>query len=140
MIGIGGFIMFFGDTYSGLGSLMIFTAVMLWAYRLILRKLANAFQTKVLNRLENWYKNNLRIAFKGARPYLIVAFTFVLLFGAFAAFGISVSTQRTKIEFFPDNTPNQIIVYLEYPQGTTIEKTNAITKEIEKTGIQHHKQ
>ena len=132
MIGIGGFIMFFGDTYSGLGSLMIFTAVMLWAYRLILRKLANAFQTKVLNRLENWYKNNLRIAFKGARPYLIVAFTFVLLFGAFAAFGISVSTQRTKIEFFPDNTPNQIIVYLEYPQGTTIEKTNAITKEIEK--------
>ena len=132
MIGIGGFIMFFGDTYSGLGSLMIFTAVMLWAYRLILRKLANAFQTKVLNRLENWYKNNLRIAFKGARPYLILAFTFVLLFGAFAAFGISVSTQRTKIEFFPDNTPNQIIVYLEYPQGTTIEKTNAITKEIEK--------
>ena len=132
MIGIGGFIMFFGDTYSGLGSLMIFTAVMLWAYRLILRKLANAFQTKVLYRLENWYKNNLRIAFKGARPYLIVAFTFVLLFGAFAAFGISVSTQRTKIEFFPDNTPNQIIVYLEYPQGTTIEKTNAITKEIEK--------
>ena len=132
MIGIGGFIMFFGDTYSGLGSLMIFTAVMLWAYRLILRKLANAFQTKVLYRLENWYKNNLRIAFKGARPYLIVAFTFVLLFGAFAAFGISVSKQRTKIEFFPDNTPNQIIVYLEYPQGTTIEKTNAITKEIEK--------
>ena len=132
MIGIGGFIMFFGDTYSGLGSLMIFTAVMLWVYRLILRKLANAFQTRVLNRLENWYKNNLRIAFKGARPYLIVVFTFVLLFGAFAAFGISVSTQRTKIEFFPDNTPNQIIVYLEYPQGTTIEKTNAITKEIEK--------
>jgi multidrug efflux pump subunit AcrB len=38
----------------------------------------------------------------------------------------------TKIEFFPDNTPNQIIVYLEYPQGTSIEKTNAITKEIEK--------
>ena len=55
-----------------------------------------------------------------------------MLFGAFAAFGISVSTQRTKIEFFPDNTPNQIIVYLEYPQGTAIEKTNAITKEIEK--------
>ena len=55
-----------------------------------------------------------------------------MLFGAFVAFGISVSTQRTKIEFFPDNTPNQIIVYLEYPQGTSIEKTNAITKEIEK--------
>merc|ERR1711865_1015173 len=90
------------------------------------------FQTKVLTRLENWYKRNLTTAFKGARPYLIIAFTFVMLFGAFVAFGVSVSTQRTKIEFFPDNTPNQIIVYLEYPQGTSIEKTNAITKEIEK--------
>ena len=132
MIGIGAFIMVFGGAYSGLGSLMIFTAAMLWVYRLILRKLANTFQTKVLTRLENWYKRNLTTAFKGARPYLIIAFTFVMLFGAFAAFGISVSTQRTKIEFFPDNTPNQIIVYLEYPQGTAIEKTNAITKEIEK--------
>ena len=132
MVGIGAFIMAFGGAYSGLGSLMIFTAALLWVYRLILRKLANTFQTKVLTRLENWYKRNLTTAFKGARPYLIIAFTFVMLFGAFVAFGISVSTQRTKIEFFPDNTPNQIIVYLEYPQGTSIEKTNAITKEIEK--------
>jgi len=132
MVGIGAFIMVFGGAYSGLGSLMVFTAAMLWVYRLILRKLANTFQTKVLTRLENWYKRNLTTAFKGARPYLIIALTFVMLFGAFAAFGISVSTQRTKIEFFPDNTPNQIIVYLEYPQGTAIEKTNAITKEIEK--------
>ena len=28
--------------------------------------------------------------------------------------------------------PNQIIVYIEYPQGTDIEKTNTITKDIEK--------
>jgi multidrug efflux pump len=47
------------------------------------------------------------------------------------AFGASLSTQRTKVEFFPDNKPNQIIVYIEYPQGTDIEKTNNITKEIE---------
>ena len=35
------------------------------------------------------------------------------------------------MEFFPDNTPNQIIVYIEYPEGTDIKKTNAITKDIE---------
>ena len=35
------------------------------------------------------------------------------------------------MEFFPDNTPNQIIAYIEYPEGTDIKKTNAITKEIE---------
>jgi multidrug efflux pump subunit AcrB len=39
--------------------------------------------------------------------------------------------ERTKVEFFPDNKPNQIIVYIEYPQGTDIEKTNEITTEIE---------
>jgi multidrug efflux pump subunit AcrB len=42
-----------------------------------------------------------------------------------------VGSQRTKVEFFPDNTPNQIIVYIEYPEGTDIEKTNQITSEIE---------
>jgi multidrug efflux pump subunit AcrB len=52
---------------------------------------------------------------------------------AFGGFGASIGTQRTKVEFFPDNTPNQIIVYIEYPQGTDIEKTNRITKEIEST-------
>ena len=55
----------------------------------------------------------------------------MLLFAAFAAFGASLSSQRTKVEFFPENKPNQIIVYIEYPEGTDIEKTNRITKEIE---------
>src|SRR5690606_33336830 len=44
---------------------------------------------------------------------------------------VSMLTQRTKTEFFPDNKPNQIIVYIEYPEGTDINKTNEITKEIE---------
>ncbi|NOY47657.1 MAG: efflux RND transporter permease subunit, partial [Chlorobi bacterium] len=42
-----------------------------------------------------------------------------------------IDSKRTKIEFFPSNTPNQIIVYIEYPEGTDIKKTNAITKDIE---------
>ena len=45
---------------------------------------------------------------------------------------MSLGAQRTKVEFFPDNKPNQIIVYIEYPQGTAIEKTNAITNQVEK--------
>ena len=36
-----------------------------------------------------------------------------------------------KIEFFPDNEPQQILVYLEYPEGTDIEKTNETSKQIE---------
>ncbi len=120
-----------GD-YRALGTLMIFTAIMLWVYRLFLRKWANSFQTKSLVKLENWYERQLRRALTGKRPYILTVGTMALLVAAFVAFGISLKTQRTSVEFFPDNKPNQIIVYIEYPQGTAIEKTNAITKEIEK--------
>ncbi len=121
-----------GGEYRALGTLMVFTAVMLWVYRLFLRKWANYFQTKILGKLENWYERQLRRALKGWRPYGLSIGTFLLLIIAFVAFGASLATQRTKVEFFPDNIPNQIIVYIEYPEGTAIEKTNAITKEIEK--------
>ncbi|MDC7994758.1 efflux RND transporter permease subunit [Altibacter sp. HG106] len=129
--GIGLLILIFGGAYRAIGTLMIFTAIMLWVYRLVLRGMANRFQNRSLVKLENWYENRLTGSFKKKRPYWIVGATFLLLIGAFIAFGASVASQRTKIEFFPDNKPNQIIVYIEYPQGTDIEKTNRITKEIE---------
>ncbi|MAY52753.1 MAG: copper transporter [Flavobacteriaceae bacterium] len=130
--GIGLLILLFGGEYRAIGSLMIFTAIMLWVYRMVLRKMANRFQKKTLVRLENWYEKRLVGSLKSKRPYWIIGGTFTVLLAAFVAFGASVASQRTKIEFFPDNKPNQIIVYIEYPQGTDIEKTNAITKEIEK--------
>ena len=129
--GIGLLILLFGGEYRAIGSLMIFTAIMLWVYRMVLRKMANRFQKKTLVRLENWYEKRLVGSLKSKRPYWIIGGTFTVLLAAFVAFGASVASQRTKIEFFPDNKPNQIIVYIEYPQGTDIEKTNAITKEIE---------
>ncbi|MFV0566558.1 MAG: efflux RND transporter permease subunit [Flavobacteriaceae bacterium] len=129
---IGLLVFIVGGAYRGLGTLMVVTAGLLWIYRLFLRKWANRFQEKTLVRFENFYEKQLRSALSGKRPYLLSIGTFVLLIIAFIAFGISLGTQRTKVEFFPDNKPNQIIVYIEYPEGTAIEKTNAITKEIEK--------
>lgn len=129
--GIGLAIFLFGGEYAALGSLMIFTAIMVWIYRLFLRKMANKFQKSSLVKLENWYERRLTASFKNKRPYWIVGATFLMLIIAFVGFGASLGSQRTKVEFFPDNKPNQIIVYIEYPEGTDIEKTNAITKEIE---------
>ena len=128
---IGVLILLFGGTYRGLGTIMIFTAIMLWAYRLFIRNWANSFQNKSLVKLESWYEGQLRWALSKRKPYILSIGTFLLLVAAFIAFGISLGTQRTKVEFFPDNKPNQIIVYIEYPEGTAIEKTNAITKQIE---------
>ncbi len=131
LVGLGIIIFLFGGAYKVLGSIMIVTALMLWVYRTFLRKAANFFQTKILTRWERWYEKALRASLKGWRPYIVTIGTFMLLFAAFGGFGYSLKTQRTKVEFFPNNKPNQIIVYIEYPQGTDIEKTNTITKEIE---------
>lgn len=129
--GIGILIFVFGGEFRALGSVMVFTAIMLWVYRLVLRKAANYFQRNTLVWLENVYEKLLRGALKGWKPGLITIGTFILLFAAFGGFGASVASQRTKIEFFPDNKPNQVVVYIEYPQGTDIYETNKITKEIE---------
>jgi len=132
LIIIGTLILVFGADYRALGSIMIVTAIILWLYRLVLRNAANSFQKNNLPRLERFYEKILRAALKSWKPYAISIGTVLLLFIAFGGFGASIANKRTKIEFFPDNEPNQIIVYVEYPQGTDIEKTNAITKAVEK--------
>jgi len=131
LVGMGLLIILFGGAYRALGSVMITTAILLWAYRLFLRNWANGFQNKILPRWERFYERVLRGAFKGWRPVFISVGTGLLLIIAGIGFVASMMSQRTKVEFFPDNTPNQIIVYIEYPEGTDIKKTNVITKEVE---------
>ena len=117
--------------YRFLGSLTIFVSINFWIYRLFLRKLANSFQSKFLPILDANYEKLLKIILVGKRPYFIILSTFLSLILAFMSFGKSVSSQRTSIEFFPDEDPRQIIVYVEYPEGTDISKTNRIAKLIE---------
>ena len=130
--GFGLLILLFGGTLRGLGTLMIVTAAMFWIYKYALKKWANAFQNNSLVRFESWYERQLARAFRGRNMYYYFATTVVLLLASFVFFGVSVGAGRTKIEFFPDNRPNQIVVYIEYPQGTDIEKTNQMTLDIEK--------
>ncbi|MFT7407528.1 MAG: multidrug efflux pump [Flavobacteriaceae bacterium] len=130
--GFGLFIVIFGGSMRGLGTLMILTAVLFWAYKYGIKRWANKFQAGSLVRFENWYERQLKRALKGKNVYWYFGSTVLLLISAFMFFGMSVGAGRTKIEFFPNNTPNQIIVYIEYPQGTDIEKTNTITLDIEK--------
>ncbi len=129
--GMGIFILIVGGPVRGLGTLMIVTAIMFWVYKYVLKGAANFFQRRILAWLENRYQRFLAFALRGWRAYAFTIGTFILLFVVFAMFGGSIGSQRTKVEFFPDNKPNQIIVYIEYPQGTDIDKTNTITKEIE---------
>lgn len=124
-------ILIIGGGVRGLGTLMIFTAIMLWVYKYFLKGATDYFQRKILTSWENFYEKGIKSALDGKKPYYYVGGTVVLLVVSIMAFGMSIDSKRTKIEFFPDNKPNQVIVYIEYPQGTDIEKTNTITKEIE---------
>ncbi|MQP25185.1 MMPL family transporter [Flavobacterium sp. LMO8] len=131
--GFGILILVFGGAVKALGSLMIFTAIMFWLYKYLIKGLTTAFQNKLLTRLENFYEKTLRYFLSGRKPVITIIGMVVMFFVVIMLyFGWSVGSGRTKVEFFPDNTPNQIIVYIEYPQGTDINKTNEITKSIEK--------
>ncbi len=116
-----------GGFWRGLGSLMWAIVVLFWTYKFFIKKWATYFQFQFLVWLENKYEHFLRFAMRGKRAYLFLGSTIVLLFLTFVIVGLAAP----KVEFFPDNQPNQINVYIEYPQGTDIEKTNAITKQVE---------
>src|SRR5690606_11762748 len=107
MVALGLLVFLTAGEYRALGSLMIFTAIMLWVYRLFLRGWANSFQNSTLVKLENWYERQLRKSLSGKRPYILTLGTFALLILAFVGFGASLGAKRTKVEFFPDNKPNQ---------------------------------
>lgn len=132
MGGLGIFILIFGGAMRGLGSVLILTAIMFWIYKYFLKKWAINFQKNTMVRFENWYERRLIHALKGNNVYWYFGVTVLMLISAFILFGVSIGTQRTKIEFFPDTIPNEIYVYIEYPQGTSIEKTNELTEDIEK--------
>jgi multidrug efflux pump len=112
----------------GIGNLMVFFAVMLWVYKYFLSKAQVYFMEVVLVKLENKYKQFLTFALSGRKPIAFLLGTFGLLIFSFILVGIA----QPKVLFFPENQPNQIITYIEFPEGTDIEKTNAFTKEIEK--------
>ncbi|WP_035334694.1 efflux RND transporter permease subunit [Dokdonia sp. PRO95] len=131
MLPIGLMILFLGGSIRGLGSLVLATIIFMWIYKYLLKGAADVFQQRFLTWLEKVYKNFLGWSIRGYRPIAFVGGIFLLLILTFMAFGGSIGAGRTAIEFFPDNKPNQITVYVEYPEGTAIEKTNAITKEIE---------
>lgn len=130
--GIGLIMILIGGSATGFGTLFITINIFFWLYSYYLKSMALRFRTIFLGTLENKYESFLRFALKGWRAFVFLFGTIILLFFTMVLVGIA----GPKVEFFPDNQPNQIIVYAEYPQGTDIEKTNSITKEIEQEVIE----
>jgi multidrug efflux pump subunit AcrB len=124
--------MIFGGAGRGLGSIMLVTVILLWVYKYVIKGWTTFFQRRTLKWLDNAYERFLKFALRGKTPYYFTAGMMVMFVSVlFLYFGVSVASGRTKVEFFPENKPNQIIVYIEYPEGTSIAKTNRTTKDIE---------
>ena len=100
----------------------------LWLYKYFLKNQLFIFKEKVLPVLENNYSKFLAYALSGIRPYMFLSGTFLLFILSIVLMGVF----PPKIEFFPDNEPQQILVSIEYPEGTDILKTNETSKLVEK--------
>lgn len=130
---VGGLFLIIGWTQNigflrGLGNLVLFFALLMWIYKYALSRAEGYFQDVFLVRLENAYQKLLCFALEGKRAYYFFFGTVLLLFLSFFLVGIA----QPKVDFFPDTLPNQITVYIEFPEGTDIEKTNAFAETIEK--------
>ena len=110
------------------GSIFLLICLFLWLYKYFLKNQLFIFREKVLPVLENNYSKFLTYALSGMRQFIFLSGTFLLFIFSIVLMGVF----PPKIEFFPDNEPQQILVSIEYPEGTDILKTNETSKLVEK--------
>ncbi|WP_445453633.1 efflux RND transporter permease subunit [Flavobacterium sp. 25HG05S-40] len=116
---------------KAIGHLAIISLVLMWLYRLKLYQWTQDFQHNFFPKMEVKYQNFLAKILTGKNAWIGLGTIIGMLIFSFVLLGIF----PRKVLFFPDNIPNQAIVYIEYPQGTDIEKTNKATTFVEKQVI-----
>jgi multidrug efflux pump subunit AcrB len=110
-----------------LGSLSVITAVSILFNVYFLRRAIAWFQNVLLVRLENTYEKTLQYALAGRRPYAFLGGTVLLLFLSLALLVV----RAPKVLFFPDNQPQLVNVFVEFPIGTDIEATDKFVDQME---------
>jgi multidrug efflux pump subunit AcrB len=133
---IGVIFVILGNVYDsklgrGIGHLAIIALGLMWLYKWKLYQWTQDFQHDFFPRMEEKYKAFLAKILTGRNAWIALGSIIAMLFLSFILLGIF----PRKVLFFPDNIPNQAIVYIEYPQGTDIEKTNKATLFVEKQVI-----
>jgi multidrug efflux pump len=85
------------------------------------------FQKRIMPFFEAIYTKTIRFALRRYNPLFIFLGTILLMIGSIMFFGAT----KPEILFFPENEPKMVMVFIETPQSTDIEKTNKITKILE---------
>lgn len=118
----------FGSVTFGIANFVAFIALSYIGHNLYMHKVLDRFQKRVIPKMMDGYDRLLRWSLKGRNPYMLLYGTVALLFLSFFLSG----TFGPKVVFFPDNDPNNILVYAKLPVGTDVNYTDSIAKEIEK--------
>jgi multidrug efflux pump subunit AcrB len=116
----------------GIGHFAIISLGLMWLYKWKMYQWTQDFQHSFFPRLEEKYKRFLSKILVGRNAWLALVGIIGMLFLSVALLNVF----PRKILFFPENIPNQVITYIEYPQGTDIEKTNKATYFVEKQVIE----
>jgi multidrug efflux pump subunit AcrB len=116
-----------GSVTFGIANFVAFIALSYMGHNLFMYKVIEKFQKKYIPAMMNGYDRILRWSLHGKTPYRLLWGTLILLFISFfitGAFG-------PKVVFFPDNDPNNILIYAKLPVGTDVYFTDSVAKEIE---------
>ncbi|SHI34514.1 efflux RND transporter permease subunit [Flavobacterium terrae] len=130
---IGVFFVVIGNVFDSklgraIGHLSLIAVAMMWLYYKKLYQWTQDFQHSFFPRMEEKYKAMLARILTGKSAWRAFGVIVAMLFFSFVLVGVF----PRKVLFFPDNIPNQVIAYIEYPQGTDISKTNKATNFVEK--------
>lgn len=115
-----------------LGGLFIAAVLISIVNRYYLTPVGNWFMQKIMPRIEDRYARFLKYALSGYRPLAFLGGMVLFFFGTMMFFGANTP----PIVFFPESQPNYVNVFIETPLGTDIERTNEITKKLEKRVIE----
>lgn len=129
---IGALFVLIGNIYEStfakaIGHLAIIALGLMWLYKIKIYQWTQDFQHSFFPKMEVTYQWFLRKILTGKNSWIALGTIIAMLFFSFILLGLF----PRKVLFFPDNIPNQVIVYVEYPQGTDIKKTNKATTFVE---------
>jgi multidrug efflux pump subunit AcrB len=113
--------------WVSLGNFVTFIGLLLLINLFLFMPGTKIFQNKFLPRLERIYERFLRFAIHGKKPIVFLLGTILLLVFSLGLFRIF----PPKVEFFPNNEPQYVNIFISHPMGTDITETNKTTLQIE---------
>jgi multidrug efflux pump subunit AcrB len=116
---------------KAIGHLAIISLGLMWLYKIKIYQWTQDFQHSFFPRMEEKYKVFLGKILTGKASWIALGAIIGMLIFSFVLLGIF----PRKVLFFPENIPRQVITYIEYPQGTDIQKTDKATLFVEKQVI-----